>query len=214
MNRIGYIYKITNPNGRVYIGQSFNLKDRVRKYKKHATESQPKLHASLVKYGWDAHQFEIIEEGFFSREEIDRLEQTHIKAFNACSKHQGMNVHSGGHATGFHSEETKLKMSDSARKRSSEWSTAISAANRVRVHGESTRAKMSKAKKGIPLKKEHADQVRKNIATTNWKLVFDTVTGIYFDNAKQAAEAYQLKHSTLKGRLNGSKINNTSLVYA
>lgn len=214
MSKLGYIYKITNPEGRIYIGQTFDLKDRLRKYRKHDVKRQPKIYNSLLKYGWEKHAFEILEEGLFSREQIDNLEQMHIKNFNATSKHTGMNVHSGGHATGFHSEETKQKMSESARNRSEEWGKAVSHANSIRVHTDVSRGKMSKAKKGIPLKKEHADMVRKNIEKTNWKLVLDTSTGIFFDNAKQAAEAFQMKHSTLKGRLNGSKTNNTSLAYA
>jgi hypothetical protein len=31
MIKIGYIYKITNPNGGIYIGKSLRLKDRISK---------------------------------------------------------------------------------------------------------------------------------------------------------------------------------------
>ncbi len=33
-NVIGYIYKITSPDGEVYIGQTISIKDRMYSYKK------------------------------------------------------------------------------------------------------------------------------------------------------------------------------------
>ena len=33
---IGYVYKITNPNNRVYVGSTINLKRRIYQYKKYA----------------------------------------------------------------------------------------------------------------------------------------------------------------------------------
>lgn len=56
------IYKITNPNGRVYIGQSRNIEKRFLRYKYHDCKSQTRLHRSLLKYNFSNHIFEIIEE--------------------------------------------------------------------------------------------------------------------------------------------------------
>ena len=57
------IYKITSPKGRVYIGQSNNIKRRFKEYSKlQNCKGQTKLYNSLLKYGVDNHSFEIIEE--------------------------------------------------------------------------------------------------------------------------------------------------------
>jgi group I intron endonuclease len=56
------IYKITNPNGKIYIGQSTNIQKRFYRYKRLECKGQIKLYNSLKKYGWDAHKTEIIEE--------------------------------------------------------------------------------------------------------------------------------------------------------
>lgn len=56
------IYKITNPKGRVYIGQSVDIEKRRQKYKILSCKGQPKLYRSLVKYGFDNHIFETVEE--------------------------------------------------------------------------------------------------------------------------------------------------------
>lgn len=54
------IYKITNPNGKIYIGQSTNIDKRFYRYKRLECKGQIKLYNSLKKYGWDAHIIEII----------------------------------------------------------------------------------------------------------------------------------------------------------
>lgn len=57
------IYKITNINGKVYIGQSINIDKRFKNYKSLSqTKGQVKLHYSFKKYGIDTHIFEVIEE--------------------------------------------------------------------------------------------------------------------------------------------------------
>lgn len=57
------IYKITNPNGKIYIGQSINIEKRFNSYKKYLRcKPQRKLFGSLKKYGSENHTFEIIEE--------------------------------------------------------------------------------------------------------------------------------------------------------
>lgn len=57
------IYKITSPSGKIYIGQSVNINVRWYKdYKNLHCKGQTKLYNSLIKYGWDKHIFEVIEE--------------------------------------------------------------------------------------------------------------------------------------------------------
>jgi len=56
------IYKITNPKGRVYVGQAIDLEKRKTQYKRYSCKNQVRLHASIVKYGFSEHIFEVIEE--------------------------------------------------------------------------------------------------------------------------------------------------------
>jgi hypothetical protein len=57
------IYKITNPTGRVYIGQSTNVERRKEEYSgKNKGKGQVALCLSLEKYGFSQHTFEVIEE--------------------------------------------------------------------------------------------------------------------------------------------------------
>jgi group I intron endonuclease len=55
------IYKITNPKGKIYIGQSVNIHQRHQNHKSYCGIGV-KLKNSYEKYGFDNHQIEIIEE--------------------------------------------------------------------------------------------------------------------------------------------------------
>lgn len=62
INKIGFIYMITSPTGRLYIGSTVNIKQRWNQYYLLSCKSQRKLYNSLLKYGWKAHKFEVIME--------------------------------------------------------------------------------------------------------------------------------------------------------
>ena len=57
------IYKITNPKGKVYIGQSVDVKSREKQYSRlDNCKQQVRLYRSLLKYGYSNHIFELVEE--------------------------------------------------------------------------------------------------------------------------------------------------------
>lgn len=58
---IGVIYKITSPSGRVYIGQSIDIEKRFKSYSNLRCKNQRKLYRSFLKYGFDNHDFMIID---------------------------------------------------------------------------------------------------------------------------------------------------------
>lgn len=56
------IYKIVSPTGRVYIGESNNLKIRCKNYLYPSKiKKQRAIYNSLIKHGVQAHEFEVIE---------------------------------------------------------------------------------------------------------------------------------------------------------
>lgn len=66
------IYKITSPSGKCYIGQSINIETRKGKHKSKPDFRQPKLYNSLIKYKFENHKFEILQE--CKVEELNKLE--------------------------------------------------------------------------------------------------------------------------------------------
>jgi group I intron endonuclease len=87
--KISGIYKITSPTGRVYIGQAVDLKRREIEYKCTACKGQPRLYKSIIKYGWEAHQFDIIE--YCGEEELNCSERFWQDIFNVLDRDKGLN---------------------------------------------------------------------------------------------------------------------------
>jgi len=104
------IYKVTSPSGKVYIGQSWNLERRFIQYGAKHIKRQPKLYASIVKYGKEAHRFEIIHElpNDVGQDILDNYEQFYMDAYSNAG-FDLMNVRGGG-SRGKHSEESLKKM--------------------------------------------------------------------------------------------------------
>jgi group I intron endonuclease len=108
------IYKITNPKGKIYIGQTIDFDRRVYQYKMLNCKEQPKLYNSLKKYGYDNHRFELIFQCFecylthwerYYQELYNSTENNNLNCFLVTTEDK----------TGRHSEETKIKMSNSAK---------------------------------------------------------------------------------------------------
>lgn len=102
------IYKITSPTGAIYIGQSKSIESRITHYRRVLCKSQFRIYNSLVKHGWDAHAFEVIEE--CSEELLNEREEYYVKFFDTFNTDHGMNLRPGG---GNHklSEESKRRIS-------------------------------------------------------------------------------------------------------
>lgn len=106
------IYKITFPNGKVYIGQTSGYFS-VRKSQHINAAITPKqvVHKAIKKYGKDNLIWEILEI-VNSSKEADEKEMYYIKLFNSLRGENGYNSTLGGDGHRIHhSQETKNKIS-------------------------------------------------------------------------------------------------------
>lgn len=111
------IYKITNPLGEVYIGQSRDIDRRRYQYSISSAHKQTRLQNSLNIYGWSSHNFEILFHlcDGISQENLNYWEIFFIKYFLDFGSPM-LNMKHGG-AYGVYSSETKTKMSQTAKDR-------------------------------------------------------------------------------------------------
>ena len=86
------IYMITNPKGKIYIGQTQNLWNRINKYRYNKAKGQQKLNRSIVKYGLENHTISVLK--VCELDGIDELECQMIKKYNTVK--QGLNIRQGG----------------------------------------------------------------------------------------------------------------------
>ena len=108
------IYKITNPKGKIYIGQTIDIQRRVYQYEKFNCKEQPKLYNSLKKYGFENHKIELIYE--CDIESLTFFERYYQELYNS-TENDNLNCFlvTTADKSGRHTEETKRKMSESAK---------------------------------------------------------------------------------------------------
>lgn len=147
--RITGIYKITSPSGKVYIGQSIDIRKRFMQYTNLTNcKTQRALYNSLLKYGSTSHDFLILHsfDECVSQECLDYHEIFYIQLF----KLEGLallNIKSGGSHGRLPEHVTKM----------------IGEKNRGRKMSEEFKRKMSSIRKGKkigPMSEEHKEKIR------------------------------------------------------
>ena len=144
ISEIGFVYMITSPTNKIYVGSTIDLDKRIYDYKRLSCKRQPKLYNSLKKYGFNNHKFEVLWAGLlidmykyetmigwgFNSLEPYNLNCKLPKLGNVYSvtsneSRQKMSISTKGM---FHSIETKRKISNSkiGKKRSIEIKQKIS----------------------------------------------------------------------------------------
>ena len=180
------IYKIINPKGKIYIGQSINIEKRFRGYFKMYCFNQPRLFNSLKKYGCNNHTFEIIEECLLKC--LNERERYWQDFYNVTNK-EGLNcsltttdsksgtqskitrLKIGNPQIGkIVSDETKSKMKVAASKREKKMpklkmEKKIVLDPNKRLVTTETRSKMSKSAEGKIKTQEHKNNISLNHPT-------------------------------------------------
>lgn len=233
------IYAITNPNGRVYIGQSKDISRRFREYKSgkdHGYRLQRRLNRSFKKHGIDKHEFDIIE--FCTIEELNKRERHWQEFFNVLGEY-GLNCkyqNSDDKPVEF-SECTRKKMSESRKgvvpwnkgiprteeqklehslkvKGKIPWNkgikTGIEPPNKGKPMSEEQKHKLYLANKGRPAWNKG---ISSGLTPPNAKKVIDTETQEVFNSVREAADKYNINSGYLRGMLRGDKRNKTNLKY-
>lgn len=107
------IYSITNiVNGKKYVGQSVNVKSRIRNHRwalNHNCHQNDHLQKSFNKYGKDCFVFDIVCE--CQEDQLDELERFYIDLYNCIDSNFGYNSETGGNLNKHLSQEVRLKMS-------------------------------------------------------------------------------------------------------
>jgi len=195
------IYKITSPSGKIYIGQSINIKKRFLKYKSlQNTKEQPALVRSFIKYGVINHVFETIE--ICLVEELN-IRERYWQDFYGVLNH-GLNCVLTSTDTLPHivSEETKMKISlgNKGKKLSQEVKDKISKNHAKLNLGKSlsreTKLKLSILNKGKKLSEETKLKMS-NLECRKQKII-NIDSNIVYDSIKQVSEIFNIKLSRLR----------------
>jgi group I intron endonuclease len=232
------IYKITNPNEKIYIGQSIDIKRRFRNYKRLSDcKKQTALYNSFMKYGVENHKFEILTE--CTIEELNNLERYYQDLYDVTNSKIGLNcvLTKSDEKSGKISKDTieKNRIAQLKRFENPDSRIKCSIAQKKRFENPEEIEKNRQAQKKLyengyvnPNKgiKKTDEQRKKNSDIQKElykngrihpmsKMVINTQNGFMYNNAKEAWIAANLKcdikhfHSMLAGR----RINKTNFEY-
>lgn len=187
MEEISGIYKITNPIGQVYIGQSISFNKRKDSYRRGLAKGQPKLRYSFLKYGFEKHSIEIVE--VCKIEDLSIMERKWQEYFECCTE-KGLNcsLTKTKNAKGIQSIETRIKISESKKGKNS--------ALKGYRYSEEDKDRISKIRKGYFIR----------------DIVLNTETGIYYCSMKLAAFSKNMHVSTIRVNLKRNKQNKTPFI--
>jgi group I intron endonuclease len=213
------IYKITNPAGKIYIGQSTNIENRFNYYKRQKIKDQPLLFNSFTKYSIEKHIFEIIT--FCSLEDLNNLERFYIEMFQSNNRKYGLNLTNGGQDYFKHNPETLLKMSKAqmgnkktlGRKATKEEIEKRVAKLKGKKRTIEQRLTLSKAFTGRKYSEERNEKMRQKLKHHCIKRIIDINTKVIYLGTREAALALGMNRSTLIAQLNGQNSNKTNLRY-
>jgi group I intron endonuclease len=193
------IYKITNPKGKIYIGQSINVKYRFDTYRRLGKDvsNSPKLYRSLLKYGYVNHKFELIEECYI--ELLNDRERFYQDLYNVVS--DGLNCIL---------TKTNTK-SGKGNPISEKQKKQISKVHKGKILSEETKEKIKIARSKQVITEEHKRKISENSGSA--RIVLDLNTGVFYNSAKELAVLYGLKPNSVVCKLIGKIKNNTSFIY-
>lgn len=204
------IYKITNPEGKIYVGSTVDLRKRFSAYRNLDCKNQIKLYNSFVKYGVENHKFEVICT-LCNGTSLRTKELQYGLQYNVLDSHKGLNLLLPKEGElGGHSEETRQRISEAKK------GTQAGADNPFygKTHSEETRKLISengKGRKGSELQKKVVTELAKG-NTYGSHLLLDTQTGIYYESIDEAMEVFNLSRSSMTRYLNGYRKNPTNLI--
>jgi len=209
MARKGFIYKITSPSGKIYIGQTIDLKRRFKKYENLHCKSQSKIYNSILKYGFENHKLEIICECNIN--ELNEKERYYQDFYNCIDKGLNCIYTKTKDKSGYSSLETRNRISKSNIGKEISEATKLkmreSHKNRDCNHSEETKQKLRN--------KLVSKEARLNLSNNQWKkkIIIDLNTGVFYYSARELSDLIGIKRTTLTSRLSGQNKNSTQYKY-
>lgn len=215
------IYKITNPNGRVYIGKSSDFTARKRQYKCIQLKAQNLITRSLIKYGFDNHTFETIDSfrntGSYSEDKEMFWIRTYMS--NRCKfPHvNGMNMTDGGEGALGVKRSDKFREEAASRGRgraTSDYQKKVASEihkgnkwNVGRVQGQEERDKRAAKIRGRKMGYEELESRKEMNVILRGKcvIVYDSVTGVEseYRTISDAASSVGMTNKTFTSIIRG-----------
>lgn len=191
----GFIYKLTSPSGKCYVGQTVNMKKRLSKYKTfHNCKNQKKLFNAIKKYGFNNFEHSILETIDFElkselQDRLNELEIEYISKYD-CVKN-GYNICRGGNQYRLWVKETE----EQVQKKKDRWTDDMKKIQSEKFKGESN-PRFGSTEKTYSKEVNQYDKNGKYIKTWESAAIIERELGY---NAKNIGSVCLGKNSTSYG---------------
>ncbi len=208
------VYKITNPNGLIYIGESVDLKTRCAAYlRPNSIKYQRAIYNSILKHGIDTHKIEVVELCEISK--LKQKERYWQDFYNSMKNGLNCKLTKTNEKKEVVSDETKLLLKAKSK--------GVNNGFYGKKHSAETLIQISKNSSGsnnpnYGSKFKSEEYLRKQSLSNSKKplKVIDTLLGDFkiFDNSKQVAEYYNCSSANVRTyKTKGWFINKRYLVF-
>lgn len=215
-NKAGIYRWVNKVNGNTYIGSSVNLARRFRVYYDFSflsvriANSKSRIYSAILKHGYSNFQLEILE--YCTKENAISREQYYIDLYKP---EYNLNSTAGSRLGSIYSEESRLKMSNSAkgRKHTEQSKNLLSLANKGinnpnfgKTHSKETKALISLARLGKNFISESASyKMSKDTGTALRVLDLNTNETSIYTSITRAAEAMGVTQPGLSVRVKNTQ---------
>ena len=217
------IYKIKNlSNGKVYIGQSIDIKNRFYHHRRNVTKNKKHpLYNAINKYGIVNFEFNVIEHVYDSNK-LDEREQYWLDYYNSYNKGFGYNLLLKAESwRGYkHTEETIRKIAESHkgkpspmkgkkhREESNKKNSESQKGKKRKPHTEESRKKMALSKKGNTywLGKKHTNESKLKIAESQKNKVISEETRLKISESNKGKKRKPFTEDTRNKMSESAKI--------
>lgn len=203
IKKMGAIYKITSPALKIYVGQTINYKERLKRYKWLNCEKQRMLFFSLKKYGFDKHVFEILEDDL-PIELLNEREKYWIKECNSYYKNNranGMNLNTGGNTPVWDSIRIK-SFSDKFKGKNNPFFGKTHSKETRELYSRNATKQMQTQKPTRQAIEAGANKVKRAIVVYN----IDGTIYNEFDSLTSCANHFAIDRTSVRDSLNGCRI--------
>ncbi len=180
------IYKITNPKGQIYIGQTCNYEKRMLDYSNLRCRTQKLLYKSLLEFGFNYHKVEI-----YKITTLENCNNDEVEAIKVCNSYNklnpnGLNLIPGGRGITYRGHEMPESVKESIR---------IKLTGRVRSEEECKN--ISKGKIGKKVKKETIEKSAKGRHKPILQYSLDGEFIREWESLKEASIKLNINYSTI-----------------
>lgn len=207
------VYKITSPTGKIYIGESYNLNSRCRRYlNPNKINGQKAIYNSILKYGHESHNIEILE--LCDESILLERERYYQEQFNSVEN--GLNCFYTG------TKDKKKKYSEATKKLMSEKSSGENNPFFGKKHSDESLKKISEASKGENNPNyggkfvNEEFKIKQSISNSKKPIkVIDTEDNdkeYFFINSKECAKILNVKESNVRMCKNKYKLSRRYIV--